>query len=157
MAGGREEPTTVEVAPPPGKRVRLTPRASPMLKATRKFRFGEFSIGVGSFTIAVSELSNLEVPVEIMEPFDGWEDTWDILEDLQFEEAKKEASSVDHGHFAPPCHDFFTRQSQQSLSYSCLEGSGQTCEAANKMVERMLCLIWTFLQKGGTISLENPW
>ncbi len=117
---------------------------------------------MGGYSLAVMDTAGDQV--KVADPLDGWMEEWNILEDAHFAHAQEVAAELDHGHFAPPCRGLtMCRRSDEHgdvpiiRSWERPEGWSEATAEGNKIVERMLVLIYIILEKGNTVSVENPW
>eukprot|EP00913_Durusdinium_trenchii_P033134 g31021.t2 len=129
--------------------------------STRKYRFLELFAGKAGLSREIERLcGNL---VEVQQPLDVMED-WDILTDEGFVKAKGAVLSADHTHMAFPCRSFSRARRQDGhgsvpviRSDSRPEGWGHpTAEEGNRILERVIALIYLVEEAGKTWSLENP-
>ena len=122
--------------------------------SARKFKFLELSREIERLC------GNL---VEVQQPLDVMED-WDILTDEGFEKAKGAVLDADHTHMAFPRRSFSRARRQDGhgsvpviRSDSRPEGWGHpTAEEGNRILERVIALIYLIEEAGKTWLLENP-
>lgn len=131
------------------------------VKLPRKYVFLELFAGRAGFSReAVRCGASL---VDVREPLDIYE-SWDILEDKDFEKACIAVGEADHAHIAFPCRSYTrARRTDQFGSVpvirsdACPQGWGHpTAEEGNRILDRCIALAKVCLEKSKTFSFENP-
>ena len=129
-------------------------------ESTRQYKFLELFAGKAGLSREVKRVCG--DLVEVLVPLDV-QGNWDILQEEGFERAKQVVLKADHTHFAFPCRSF--SRARRVDNYGSVpvirsderpEGGHPTAEEGNKILEKVIALIYLAEEVGKTWSMENP-
>ena len=130
-------------------------------ESTRKYKFLELFAGKAGLSREVTRVcGNL---VEVLDPLDVQGD-WNVLEEEGFARARQAVLKADHTHLAFPCRSF--SRARRVDGYGAVpvirtderpEGWGHpTAEEGNRILEKVIALIYVIEEAEKTWSMENP-